>query len=99
MSDTMDQDVKIVHDVGEVTKGNGTPVVVETKEQKFRRLANMRVPAALKRIRHVANLANKNFYSYTDDQADKVILALREAFSELIRAFEQKSGKEATWSL
>lgn len=40
----------------------------ESKNEKFRRLARLRGERALKDIRLLANLANRNNYSYSEDE-------------------------------
>ena len=54
------------------------PVVVETKEQKLKRLAAARVSAALVKIRLIGNLAA---YKPTPEQSQSIIAALNEAVS------------------
>jgi hypothetical protein len=58
--------------VAGVKPANGTPQSEETRAMKFRRLANMRVPVAIKKIRHVSNLAMRSQYEYTEEQAMKI---------------------------
>ena len=48
----------------------------EPKDVRFRRLAQSRLAVALKRIKHVGNLANRASYSYTDQQVAKVMALL-----------------------
>lgn len=69
---------------------NGPPK--EAKDAKFRRLANARVPAAIKRIRHVANLANRLQYTYTQEQAQKIVKLLSDEVASLQRRFEAQSN-------
>lgn len=59
----------------------------ETKEQKFARMAPKRVDNALKAIRLVKNLSNKNNYSYDDDQRKKIIRTLEDSVKELKISF------------
>ena len=63
----------------------------ETKEQKFTRLASKRTQAALTKIRLISNLASSS-YSYTDEQAAKIIGALREAVNALEAKFQKVRG-------
>lgn len=64
----------------------------ESKDAKFKRLANARVPAAIKRIRHVANLSNRLQYTFTDDQAQRIVSMLLDEVSALKRRFEAKAN-------
>ncbi len=54
----------------------------ETKEEKFIRLASARVPKALEAIRLVGQLSSAN-YQYSEQAAEEVVEALREAVSEV----------------
>ena len=47
------------------------------KSAKFVELANKRVNRAIKDIKLVANLANKQNYEYSEDQARKIVKALQ----------------------
>lgn len=47
------------------------------KSAKFIELANKRVNRAIKDIKLVANLANKQNYEYSEDQARKIVKALQ----------------------
>ena len=60
-----------------------------TKEEKFIRLAESRVNRAIKDLRLVGNLANKNNYSYTDEQVDKILAALRKELRDLKSRFSR----------
>tara|TARA_B100000989_G_C19493170_1_gene450773 strand:- start:1178 stop:1393 length:216 start_codon:yes stop_codon:yes gene_type:complete len=53
--------------------------------EKFKDLAVSRVNKAINQIRLIGNLANKNYYSYSDEEVKKIFSALE---SEL------KSSKE-----
>jgi len=50
----------------------------ETKEERFKRVIALRVKKLLKDLRLLGNLANKNFYSYTDEDINKIFLAIEE---------------------
>ncbi len=60
----------------------------ETKEEKFRRLANARVNRALKSIQVIGNLANPAIYDYTDKQVSQIVRALRAEVKELQQRFQ-----------
>ncbi len=61
----------------------------ETSAQKFVRLAKVRVPAALKAIARVQSLAGAG-YEATDDQANKVALAIQTASENLSIAYSNR---------
>lgn len=60
----------------------------ETKEQRFGRLASKRTQAALQKIRLIGNLTSSS-YSYTPEQATKIINALRAAVGEVEAKFSR----------
>ncbi len=64
----------------------------ESKEDKFRRLAGMRVNNALQKIRLIGNLAGSG-YSYTPEQIEKIIVALKGAIAEVEAKFQKKTEK------
>jgi hypothetical protein len=80
-------------------RANDPPKPAESKADRFRRLANKRVPAAVKRIGHVANLANRNQYEYTDEQRDKILTAIKDAVARLTTAFSGSKAESNGWSL
>ena len=59
----------------------------ETKQQAFLRLANHRLPIAVKRIRMISNLANTNNYEYTEHQRNTLIRVLEVEVERLKEAF------------
>ncbi len=50
--------------------------MVESKRDKFIRLAEARTNKALEMIRLIGNLSNKTVYDYTDKDVDKIFKAL-----------------------
>ena len=61
----------------------------ETKEQRSKRLANMRVNKAIKSISLIENLATGN-YCYTDEQKQAIVEALSDAVVNVDNAFHTK---------
>lgn len=49
---------------------------VSDKRERFVMLAEKRVPRAIKELRLIGNLANKHNYSYTEQDAQKIMSAL-----------------------
>ena len=66
----------------------------ETKEQRFQRLATKRTQAALQKIRLLGNLTGSS-YSYTPEQAAKIISALRAAVSAVEAKFNRVRNTKA----
>lgn len=59
----------------------------EPKDARFRRLAQRRVPKAIKVIGYVRNLANRANYQYTDAQREYVCTMLAQAVQDVLDAF------------
>lgn len=64
-------------------------IYMESKNDKFKRLANKRVPAALEKIKLIENLSNKNNYEYSKKEADEIIKALNKSVNNLKQSFNQ----------
>jgi hypothetical protein len=65
----------------------------ETKEQRFQRLATKRTQAALQKIRLLGNLSGSS-YSYTLEQAEKIVNALRLAVDAVEAKFNRSGGRQ-----
>jgi len=77
---------------GETAKSNETP------EEKFKRIANLRVPNAIKKIKLIGNLS-ASAYRYSDEQIEKIIASLRQAVDETEAKFKKGSKKTDSFSL
>ena len=62
-----------------------------TKSIKFVELANKRVNKTIKDIQLIGNLANKQNYDYTEQQAKKIIKALQQELDEVKQSFASTS--------
>lgn len=60
----------------------------ETKEERFKRLAEQRVAATLDKIRLIGNLATSQ-YAYNGDQVAKIFTALKDALAEVEEKFQR----------
>lgn len=67
---------------------------VETKHDKFKRLATPRVTNALKKIELIGNLAT-SAYEYSPEEVDKIFSALQQTVESTKNRFS-KSKKEET---
>ena len=66
--------------------------MVETKRDKFIRLAESRVNNALKQIQLIGNLSNLSVYEYTKDDVDLIIKVLKNAVYDLERSFKSETS-------
>ena len=68
--------------------------------RKFRELAEKRVVKAIKAIRLVGNLSNRTNYSYTEEEAKKIVSALQKEIAVVKRRFGNSTNSdEATFTL
>ena len=57
------------------------------KSKKFIELANKRVNKTIKDIQLIGNLANKQNYEYTEQQAKKIVKALQQELDDVKQNF------------
>ena len=72
---------------------NESDKVKETKEQKFKRLAEVRVNNALQKIKLIENLASPS-YSFTPEQIEKIITAINACITEVQQKFQKVLDKQ-----
>ena len=65
----------------------------ETREEKFKRLAEKRVNVALDKIRIVGNLSSPQ-YAFSPEQIEVIIAALRSAVTEIEEKFKKPLAKK-----
>ena len=61
--------------------------MVNVKSIKFIKLANKRVNKTIKDIQLIGNLANKQNYDYTEQQAKQIIKALQQELDDVKQSF------------
>jgi len=64
------------------------------KHKKFLNLANKRMATAIKTIRLIGNLSNKNHYDYSPEEADMIIKSLRSELNDLIALYKISSSRK-----
>ena len=62
--------------------------MINTKREKFIRLAENRVNKALNDIRLIGNLSNKNNYDYDQSDVNKIISTLEQEVRSVKKKFE-----------
>ena len=65
---------------------------MESKNDKFKRLANKRVPAALEKLELIKNLSNTNNYEYSKEEVDTIIKALTGSINEIKKRLKNKDA-------
>ena len=80
-----------------MTLYSGTGSAHETmskNRERFVRLAESRVTKAIKTLRLVGNLSNKNNYSYTAEDAQKITSAIERELRDLRRRFDDQAPQD-----
>jgi len=68
--------------------------IMESKEDKFKRLANARVNNTIKQLELIGNLSNSSSYGYTDDEVRKIMSTLNQKVKEISFKFQESLKKE-----
>ena len=71
----------------------------ESKSDKFKRLANHRVPRLIKLFNAVASLANKSQYEWTADQVNLITSSLESALKRMKDRFAGSKPEENGFKL
>lgn len=72
---------------------------METKREKFVRLAENRTNNVLKGIELLGNLANHNNYDFSKDDLNKIIKTLKKSVSDLERTYNNSANKNIKFKL
>ena len=68
--------------------------IIETPEDKFRRVAEARTNAVIHKLRVLGNLSNKQIYSYSERDINKIFTAINKQLRETKARFNyQKQAK------
>ena len=70
--------------------------MAETDREKFVRLANKRVNNAIRAIELIGNLSNRSNYDYTQEDVEKILLALSKELKACRERFLSASGNRET---
>tara|TARA_B100000959_G_C14912461_1_gene595735 strand:- start:647 stop:880 length:234 start_codon:yes stop_codon:yes gene_type:complete len=69
------------------------------KSAKFIELAEKRVTRTMNDLKLVRNLTNRNYYEYSDDQAQKIVRALQQEMDILKKSFLGSTAKKEVFRL
>lgn len=72
------------------------PKTIESKnvkEERFKRIATRRVQETLNKLRLLKNCANTSNYSYTDEQARKIINTIDDEWKKVKMEFNKNKPK------
>lgn len=67
---------------------------METRKERFKRLANARVNNTLKQIELVGNLSNKSMYDYSEEDVKKMFSVLESSIREARLKFRLGTKKK-----
>lgn len=66
----------------------------KTKQDNFRRLAEVRTNKIIDMLGLLGNLSNKSHYEYTQEQVDAIFQAIQNELDEQRLRFDRKSQKK-----
>lgn len=66
----------------------------DRKNENFLRLSKERVNKVIDAIERLENLSNKNQYSYTDEQVEKMFEAIEESLDSAKKSFKDKKPRQ-----
>jgi hypothetical protein len=66
--------------------------MVESKKERFVRVAERRTNAILEKLRVLGNCSNQSMYEYSDEEISKIFSAIRRAVKDTESQFKQKSN-------
>jgi len=66
----------------------------ETPEQRFRRIAEVRTNTVLDRLRILGNLSNRQMYSYSEEDIDKIFSAINKQIKEVRAKFNSRKEEK-----
>lgn len=65
----------------------------ETPEERFKRVAEARTNAVLNKLRILGNLANKQRYSYSEEDISKMFSAINKQIRAMRVKFDSRKGE------
>ena len=65
----------------------------ETPEERFKRIAEVRTNAVLDRLRILGNLSNRQMYSYSEEDINKIFKAIDKQIKEVRAKFNSRKGE------
>ena len=66
----------------------------ETPEDRFRRLATARTNEVLRRLKILGNCANRQAYSYSEKEVDKIFSAIERRLKEVRAKFHPRGDEK-----
>ena len=67
---------------------------MESKRDKFKRLANIRVNNTLKDLDLIGNLSNSSNYDYSDEEVKKIFSSINSRIKDVQNKFKEKNSNK-----
>lgn len=67
---------------------------MESKNDKFRRLATKRTNDIISKIRILGNLSNKSSYTYSDEEVQKIFKVIEDQLKDTKNSFFSKKKRQ-----
>ena len=66
----------------------------ETPEERFKRIATVRTNAVLDRLRILGNLSNRQMYSYSEEDINRIFSAINKQLREVRAKFNSRKEEK-----
>lgn len=66
-----------------------SPKATEKREDRFKRVAQGRVRRAVTALRILARCGNRRLYTYTEEQARQLVMAIEAAFIDVAKSYSR----------
>jgi len=66
----------------------------ETPEERFKRIATVRTNAVLDRLRILGNLSNRQMYSYSEEDINKIFRVINKQLKEVQAKFNSRKEEK-----
>ena len=67
---------------------------IETREERFRRLATKRTNSILDDLRKLGNLSNRINYKYSEEDVERIFTAIYEAVADVESQFSKQDKQD-----
>lgn len=71
----------------------------ETRNERFKRLANARMNKCLKQLQLIENLSNRSNYDWSEEEAKKIVATLKQSVASIEMKFKQNEDTKRTFKL
>lgn len=69
------------------------------KRENFKKIAERRTNEILDKINSFQNFTNTSFYSYTDEEIDKILEYINGAIKQSIEPLKERNKEKKKWKL